>query len=104
MPNPPVSEFFRSCLQTARCGVLLLMCAAVSLTSAAAGEAQTSKQPDVRFRAVPSSHLPNLWQIHSRVYSGGLPDGPAAFEELRDLGIRTIISVDGLKPDADTAR
>ncbi len=51
-----------------------------------------------------AKHLPNLVQIHPRVMSGGLPEGDAAFQELSDLGVKTIISVDGAKPDVETAR
>lgn len=50
-----------------------------------------------------SKHLPNPVQIHSRVISGGLPEGDAAFQELKDLGVKTIISVDGMTPDVATA-
>jgi protein tyrosine phosphatase (PTP) superfamily phosphohydrolase (DUF442 family) len=50
-----------------------------------------------------SEHLPNPVQIHAKVISGGLPEGEAAFQELRDLGIRTVISVDGARPDVATA-
>lgn len=45
------------------------------------------------------AHLPNAIRIHERVISGGRPDGEAAFEELRSLGVKTIISVDGSQPD-----
>lgn len=48
---------------------------------------------------IDAGHLPNAIRIHERVISGGQPDGEAAFEELRSLGVRTIISVDGAKPD-----
>jgi len=51
-----------------------------------------------------SKHLPNAIQVRSGVISGGLPEGPAAFAELRDLGVQTIISVDGAKPDLDLAK
>lgn len=50
-----------------------------------------------------SAHLPNLIRIHQRVISGGLPEGDEAFQELRELGIRTIISVDGARPDVERA-
>jgi hypothetical protein len=33
------------------------------------------------------------------VITGGLPEGDEAFQELKDLGIKTIISVDGATPD-----
>jgi protein tyrosine phosphatase (PTP) superfamily phosphohydrolase (DUF442 family) len=44
-------------------------------------------------------HLANVWRIHPKVISGGLPKSEAAFQELAALGVRTIISVDGAKPD-----
>ncbi|MFH5804360.1 hypothetical protein [Alienimonas sp. DA493] len=50
-----------------------------------------------------AEHLPNPVRVHPRVISGGLPEGEAAFRELRDLGVRTVISVDGMTPDLETA-
>ncbi len=50
-----------------------------------------------------SDRLPNLVRIHEKVMSGGLPEGDAAFEELRQRGVQTIISVDGRKPDVAAA-
>lgn len=52
---------------------------------------------------LPSQHIPNLIQITPNIYSGGLPEGPAAFLELQALGIKTILSVDGAKPDLKAA-
>lgn len=49
-------------------------------------------------------HLPNAIRLHERVISGGEPDGERAFQELARLGVKTIISVDGAKPDVATAR
>lgn len=49
-----------------------------------------------------AKHLPNALWVQRGVLSGGLPEGDAAFEELQQLGIRTVISVDGIPPD--TAR
>ena len=51
-----------------------------------------------------SKNLPNAYRLHERVISGGLPNGEAAFRELRDLGVKTIISVDGAQPDVAGAR
>lgn len=51
-----------------------------------------------------AEHLPNAWRITDKVISGGLPDGDAAFRELAEMGVRTVISVDGMKPDAEAAR
>ena len=50
-----------------------------------------------------AEHLPNAIQLHERVISGGQPDGEAAFKELRDLGVKTVISVDGARPDVQLA-
>ncbi len=52
---------------------------------------------------VVAPHLPNAIRVHDRVISGGQPDGEAAFEELQSLGIKTLISVDGAKPDVALA-
>ncbi|MCO8121690.1 hypothetical protein NHH03_08080 [Stieleria sp. TO1_6] len=51
-----------------------------------------------------SAHLPNPVLIHPKVISGGLPESDEAFQELVDLGVKTIISVDGAKPDVAAAR
>lgn len=58
-------------------------------------------QPPQRIDA---KHLPNTVQVHAKVISGGLPEGDEAFEELQSLGVKTVISVDGMKPDVETAR
>ncbi len=50
-----------------------------------------------------TEHLPNAVRVHQRVISGGLPEGEAAFQELAELNIKTIISVDGAKPDEELA-
>lgn len=62
-------------------------------------EAQTS-QP----RKIASQHLPNPVQVHPKVISGGLPEGDEAFAELKQLGVKTVISVDGAKPDVTLAK
>ena len=51
-----------------------------------------------------SKHLPNSIQIHDKVISGGQPDGEQAFLELKELGVKSIISVDGAKPDVAVAK
>lgn len=55
-------------------------------------------------RKLKSAHLPNAIQIHAKVISGGQPVGGEAFQELEDLGIKTIISVDGATPALELAR
>ena len=48
--------------------------------------------------------LHNVFRVSDRIYSGSSPDGDAAFAAIQKLGIQTVISVDGTKPDADAAR
>ena len=48
--------------------------------------------------------VPNAIQLHERVISGGLPEGEAAFAALAQADVKTIISVDGARPDVETAR
>ncbi len=60
--------------------------------------------PALELERLPVEHLPNAIRIHPKVLSGGLPEDAAAFEELKQLGVRTIISVDGAKPDVELAK
>jgi protein tyrosine phosphatase (PTP) superfamily phosphohydrolase (DUF442 family) len=48
--------------------------------------------------------LHNVVQVSERVYSGSEPDGDAGFAALAALGIKTVLSVDGARPDVDAAR
>lgn len=45
----------------------------------------------------------NMHQVTERLYSGAVPEGDAAFDELASLGVKTIISVDGATPDVARA-
>lgn len=50
-----------------------------------------------------TEHLPNAVRVSEKVISGGLPADDAAFAELASLGVKTVISVDGAKPDVEAA-
>ena len=54
--------------------------------------------------SLPSTHVHNLFRATTNVFSGSSPDGDAAFAEIAKLGVKTILSVDGSKPDVETAR
>jgi protein tyrosine phosphatase (PTP) superfamily phosphohydrolase (DUF442 family) len=47
--------------------------------------------------------LHNLVAYHGDFISGSVPDGDEAFQTLANMGIKTIISVDGSEPDLDRA-
>jgi protein tyrosine phosphatase (PTP) superfamily phosphohydrolase (DUF442 family) len=84
--------------------------AAVTALLALNGCGQTPSAPTVHPQGrkfapvkIPTNHLPNAFRIHDKVISGGQPDGDAAFLELLQLGVRTVISVDSARPDVATA-
>jgi hypothetical protein len=52
---------------------------------------------------VSTDHLLNCIQVTESVYSGAVPEGRLAFDELRKLGIKTVVSVDGMKPNVELA-
>lgn len=54
--------------------------------------------------APPPTGLPNLHSLGADLWSGGTPAGDDGFRSLRDLGVKTIISVDGIRPDVERAR
>jgi hypothetical protein len=46
----------------------------------------------------------NLYALGTNVFSGSTPEGDDGFAALAKLGVKTIISVDGAKPDAELAK
>lgn len=52
--------------------------------------------------------IENLWRLPlangSVLYSGGQPDGEAGFAALEKLGVKTVISVDGARPEIEIAQ
>ena len=48
--------------------------------------------------------LHNVIRLTDTLYSGSSPDGDAGFQSLRDLGVTTVVSVDGAAPDVATAK
>lgn len=97
-----------------RCWLLLLSpllllhgCSRAPLHRASDETQDQSVQTEDTARDLPvkiqANHLPNAVLVHPRVISGGSPEGDAAFQELQSLGVRTVISVDGMKPDTQTA-
>ena len=87
---------------------LLLSIAACSTQKppeAQVGETQVSDAAESWSpQAIDRPHLPNAYRLHPKVISGGLPDGEEGFRELSELGVKTVISVDGAKPDVDSAQ
>jgi protein tyrosine phosphatase (PTP) superfamily phosphohydrolase (DUF442 family) len=72
-------------------------------------ESSTSANGDGRpvlcqpLKVFDGEHLHNVLKIHPKVFSGGQPDGVEGFKKLQELGVKTLISVDGVKPDVELA-
>jgi protein tyrosine phosphatase (PTP) superfamily phosphohydrolase (DUF442 family) len=70
----------------------------------------SQQQPEERkptertIEPVEAKGVHNVLRLSERLYSGSSPEGDEGFAALRDLGIRTIISVDGARPDVERAR
>ena len=78
---------------------LLPGCGGVTPDVAAEQPSQTrSPQPIV------SPGLHNTFRLTDWLLSGSRPEGDSGFLSLQELGVRTIISVDGDRPDTATAR
>jgi protein tyrosine phosphatase (PTP) superfamily phosphohydrolase (DUF442 family) len=84
---------------------LLIAVGLPSRQSLNAGEAVSSPQQSAAIYGrieLPGVH--NAFRVNGKVYSGSQPEGDDAFAAIAKLGITTIISVDGSKPDVETAR
>lgn len=58
--------------------------------------------PGVQPLEAPGIH--NLFALGTNVFSGSTPEGADGFAALAKLGVKTIISVDGAKPEVELAR
>lgn len=76
------------------------------ITPAAAAENLEARlkaaPPGVRPLEAPGIH--NLFAVGTNVFSGSTPEGAEGFAALAKLGVKTIISVDGAKPEVELAR
>src|SRR6185369_3210497 len=48
--------------------------------------------------------IENFYQLSDKIFSGSAPESDAAFAALKERGIKTIITVDGAKPDVERAK
>lgn len=60
--------------------------------------------PSGPFAPLNEPSLPNAHRVTEKLLSGAQPEGDAGFAALRELGVKTVISVDGAKPDVAAAR
>ncbi len=69
-----------------------------------AAETRVSKEAPAAARSIRLPGLHNTFAVADGIYSGSQPETEAAYVALAALGIKTIISVDGSKPDIESAR
>lgn len=89
-------------------------CVASTVAMIAAGcarrDAALVNQSTLPLPSVAATQPTNLSGVHNvvafspKLYSGSVPEGEAGFKTLRAMGIKTIISVDGMQPDVDGAQ
>ena len=60
--------------------------------------------PPQGVKSISTTNLHNTFQLTTNVFAGSSPDNEGGFAELARMGIKTIISVDGGKPDVQLAR
>lgn len=79
---------------------LAMIAGAIALHACAATE-RAEAPPE--FERIEAPSLENTIVVAPGVVSGGQPDGDDAFDALARMGVRTIISVDGARPDVEAA-
>jgi protein tyrosine phosphatase (PTP) superfamily phosphohydrolase (DUF442 family) len=67
-------------------------------------ETPASSEPaKVELGKVEAAGLHNVFRLSEKLYSGSSPDSDEGFASLKRLGVRTVISVDGARPDVERA-
>jgi len=65
----------------------------------------TYQQVNIEDNKVPNTPgLHNVLRITEKLLSGSVPEGDTGFQTLQKLGVKTIITVDGAKPEVERAR
>src|ERR1043165_5471955 len=88
-------------LMAVACLVALTFC---GLRFAFADGAPISPLPLTKAKPVDFDGLKNVLRLSEKIYSGGAPEGDAGFLVLKKLGVKTLATVDGAKPDVARAK
>src|SRR5882757_8959774 len=62
------------------------------------------KPPSDTSTKIEKDGLHNVYRINDKLFSGSSPEGEEGFRSLKEMGVLTVISVDGAKPDVARAR
>ncbi|MCA9233887.1 MAG: cytochrome c [Planctomycetales bacterium] len=97
----------RSARRRRLCVLSSLVAALLAATRLAAQDSAAehgARSTTIAHKVEGPSELQNLMQLSPRLYSGGEPHAADAFAELARRGIKTIVSVDGARPDVAEAK
>ena len=75
--------------------ITIVLCLATACLSAI--------QPPDSLRLPNTPGLNNVIRITEKLLSGSVPEGDTGFQTLQKLGVKTIITVDGAKPEVERA-
>src|SRR5690606_18255679 len=77
----------------------------VAFATQVAGEENLTSAKAPKSETVASKPaIENIHPLTPQLISGGQPKGDAAFSQLAEMGVKTIVSVDGAKPDLELAK
>jgi len=68
-----------------------------------AGDRASSTESNAVAQAIDLPGVHNAFRASDRIYSGSQPESEEAFAAIAKLGVKTILSVDGSKPDVEAA-
>jgi protein tyrosine phosphatase (PTP) superfamily phosphohydrolase (DUF442 family) len=91
-------------LSHARTWLLTILAVALVAAGAAHVAARPARLAVGAAKPAELAGLHNVFRVSEKLYSGSAPEGDVGFESLRALGIRTVISVDSMRPDVGKAR
>jgi protein tyrosine phosphatase (PTP) superfamily phosphohydrolase (DUF442 family) len=91
---------------TSAAAVVICLACVTSSPDARADEDAAAKASDQQTspRKLDVDDFHNAWEVMPGVLSGEQPHGKQAFAALADLGVKTIVSVDGARPAVELAR
>lgn len=81
----------------------LLLQLALILLLAGCRQRETENQTSHAPVKVEAKGLHNVYRINDKLISGSTPEGEEGFNSLKELGVKTVISVDGARPELDLA-
>jgi hypothetical protein len=101
-----MSDLRKAFMRVFNCDSILLVLLIASTAARSDAVENTVRAPPLppNVKALEAPGLHNLFAVGTNAFSGGTPENDAAFAALVNLGVKTIITVDGARPDVEMAR